>query len=267
MAKEALQIQLDSLRLELQQLQVENARLRDERPEMAGEIDVHGEVDRYREEMVRLTTELGELRQLLHESWESEARAAGEAETMTAELVELRERLQASDQQDQVVAGLRSDVERLTEGCQEFEARHDRLTRELEQLHSQAELERYRAVDVERRKWEEREARMVEQLREEKQRPTTPSPGETPSGGETPAVLGVRPSEGGPVTPVVPPGGGVGPSEGGPVTPVSPGGGVRTSEGGPVTPVVSPGGGVSFCVRPSEGGPVVPPGSGSVASE
>ena len=169
MAKEALQIQLDSLRLELQQLQVENARLRDERPEVAGEIDAHREVDWYREETVRLTAELGELRQLLHESWESEVRAAGEAEAMTVELAELRERLQASDQQDQVVARLRSDVERLTESCQEFEARHERLTRELEQLHSQAELERYRAVDVERRKWEEREARMVEQLREAKQ--------------------------------------------------------------------------------------------------
>ena len=33
------------------------------------------------------------------------------------------------------------------------------MTRELEQLHSQADLERYRAVDVERRKWEDWEAR------------------------------------------------------------------------------------------------------------
>ena len=66
MVKEALQIQLDSLRLELQQLQVENARLRDERPEAAGEIDAHGELDRCREETVQLTAEVGELRQLLH---------------------------------------------------------------------------------------------------------------------------------------------------------------------------------------------------------
>ena len=201
MAKEALQTQLDSLRLELQQLQVENARLLDERPEAAEEIDAHGELDRYREETVQLTSKVGELRQLLHVSRESEARAAGEAEAMAAELAELTERLQASMEQERVVSGLRGDVERLTESCQEYDARHERLTRELEQLHSQAGLELYQAVDVERRKWEEREARMVEQLREAKQRQTTPSLGETPDRGERLAIVGGRPSGSRPVTP------------------------------------------------------------------
>ena len=163
---------------------------------------------------------MGELRQLLHESRESEARAAGEAEAMAAELAELRERLQASREQERVVSGLRGDVERLTESCQEYDARHERLTRELEQLHSQAELERYRAVDVERRKWEEQEARMVEQLREAKQRQTTPSPGETPDRGERLAIVGGRPSESRPVTPVVSSGGVISPSEGEPVASV-----------------------------------------------
>ena len=179
MSKEALQIQLDNLRLEVQQLRVANARLRDERPEVAKEIDAQDEVD-------RMTAELVELRQLLHESQESEARAVDEAKTTKSEFEGLKQQWQ---NQDQVIARQRGDIERLTGCCKEHEGRYERVTRELDHVHTQAELERYRAVEAERRKWEEREARMVQQVREAKQRPTD----ECHEGGERSAAVTMEP--------------------------------------------------------------------------
>ena len=155
MSKEALLIQLDNLRLEVQQLKVANACLRDERPEVAKEIDAQDEVDR-----------MVELRQLLHESQEREARAAEEAKATKSEFEGLKQQWQ---NQDQVIARQRGDIERLTGCYEEHEARYERVTRELDHVHTQAELEQYREVEAERRKWEEREARMVQQVREAKQ--------------------------------------------------------------------------------------------------
>jgi len=63
---EALKIQLDTMQLECQALQVENARLRGENPQTAAKIETE------REELSGLKQEVEELCQTLHESRETE---------------------------------------------------------------------------------------------------------------------------------------------------------------------------------------------------
>ena len=174
MSREALRTQLDGQRVEMQRLQVENARLRDERPERATELD--GEVDensRLRAETERLSKELEELRGMLHESRDTEARAAGEAEAKRAEVTELERQLE-----DVREAGNSRAARLQEEEC----ARADQER----QLHrDQVDLERFRALESERRKWEEREQRLVEQLQEAKRadRSSPPhSPATNPEG-------------------------------------------------------------------------------------
>ena len=50
MAREALQLQLDNLRWTVEQLEVENARLRDDNPGNAALLDLRAEVEQYKEE-------------------------------------------------------------------------------------------------------------------------------------------------------------------------------------------------------------------------
>ena len=107
-----------------------------------------------------LRYELGELRQLLHESHERESLAAGEAETARREAIGLRKELETLQGR-----GLGSPkVERLREEVKRLELQL--LERSLEQDFVQAkiELEVHRAVESERRKWEE------EKLAEDRQR-------------------------------------------------------------------------------------------------
>ena len=155
-------MQIDNLRLELQRAQVENARLRDEnaslrdeRPEKAAELDATLDAtlkaEQLKLENENLQTELQELRQDLHESREQEARTVKEAQRRITEL-EHRARESETGQTTE----LEKDVERLTVRCEELE---NHLLREAER----AELERYRTLEVERRKWE---AGLLEQLRQ-----------------------------------------------------------------------------------------------------
>ena len=100
-----------------------------------------------------LQTELQELRRDLHESQEREARTVEKAQGRIAELEH-----RARESETGRTTELEKDVERLTVRCVELE---NHLSREAER----AELERYRTLEVERRKWEVREDRLLEQLR------------------------------------------------------------------------------------------------------
>ena len=64
------------------------------------------------------------------------------------------------------MTSLESEVERLTAVGQELEEQICDARRELERASDKAELDRYRAVDAERQKGEDREQRLVEQLRD-----------------------------------------------------------------------------------------------------
>ena len=159
MSREALRTQLDSQRIEMQRLQVENARYRDEQPEMAAAIDADAaENSKLRAEVERLTFELDELRVMLHESRDAEAKAAV--------ISELEQRLGDEQTSNPRVTSLESEVERLTAVGQELEEQICDARRELERASNKAELDRYRAVDAERQKGEDREQRLVEQLRD-----------------------------------------------------------------------------------------------------
>ena len=57
---------MDNLQLELQRLQEENARLRDERPEETAELDAAVEAEHLKLENENFQAELQELRQELH---------------------------------------------------------------------------------------------------------------------------------------------------------------------------------------------------------
>ena len=144
---EGLRVQLDTTRLEVQQLQIENARLRDANPQQA--------------EMMDSLTDLEAQR----DSLQQELKGAGEE----------KERLKAEVAQiDSIYTQLVSDsreeqltIERLRE---ELEATKDRAKRETESRRETAELELHRAVAKEREKWEVREERLVRQLEEQQRK-------------------------------------------------------------------------------------------------
>ena len=159
---EVLRTQIDNLRLEVQRLGVENARLREERPEAASEIDWES---RYLGETGSLAAEIQELRQLLHASQESEAKVVGEAEAMKGELEKLKSR-----DEDSKIERLENEIQQLTERSQVAEANCEELSEQLERAKDRAELDYYRKLEMERSKWEERELRLVEQLREAQRR-------------------------------------------------------------------------------------------------
>ncbi len=160
MALEALRTQLDTLRLENQQLEVETARLRDSHPDEAALVDTEAALAQCRAEHERLSTEYGQLQelheQLLRDVQEERAARAEEGERESSTAV-------ASDARS---AELQRELESQSARCQELEENHHRLQAEAERQRTDAELERYRAVDAERRKWEIREERLAKQVQD-----------------------------------------------------------------------------------------------------
>ena len=134
-ATEALRVQLDNLQREKQQLEIENARLREGQPEQADLIDARAERDDLREQQRLITAETRQLR-TKYEQLVRDARA---------------------DQQ--VLEDLREELSEKT-------ARVEELGGCCERMEKEAELERYRELEKERRKWELREDRMLQQLDE-----------------------------------------------------------------------------------------------------
>ena len=129
---EALRLQLDNARLEGQQLQVENAKLREEHPEEATLLDTVAQLER---DILQLQTKNGQLQreydQLLWDSQEEHA-----------------------------------VLEDLQEKWKLQQVREESLQRRLEEAKSVAELEQYRVLEKERKRWEAREDRLVERLEE-----------------------------------------------------------------------------------------------------
>ena len=105
--------------------------------------------------------------QRLHESQEKEAKASEEAEATKERLQEVEQSLQQQIAGDTaMIEQLRGDVERLETHCGELEAQINHLVTEADAVRRDAVLERLKALETERQKWEAREERLVEQLRE-----------------------------------------------------------------------------------------------------
>ena len=164
---ELLKTQLDNLRREVQRLQVENARLREANPEA-------GAAENYRGEVEKLTVEVNDLRALLHEARENEAKATEEAQVKEKEqqamVRNLEERCQRVEQEcgqlTRELAELQTvrsrEAEESRERCLIAEEKCGRLEHEL----TRAEFDHYRRLEAERRKWEGREERLLNELQE-----------------------------------------------------------------------------------------------------
>ena len=172
-AAEALHLQLETLQTELCATKAENRR--DANPQQAELLETESELAHTREENVRLVQEVNRLSEVTE----------GEARTPDEESVEISGLREAITTREREAATTRQSLEKVTEQlrekeeeCRGIEKRAERamgqvqeLMAELEQRQRDAELERWRAVAVEtRRKWEEREARLVQHLEDLKQR-------------------------------------------------------------------------------------------------
>ncbi len=150
MTTEALRTQLDTLRLEKQQLEVENARLRESNPNAAAVADVETDATRWREEATQLQAdreqlghELSQLRavyeQLVGETEEEQARAAQKDD-------EVAEKQRADEA---AIAELQQELDRCTTLLREREANCERCEAEVVRARDSAELQCLRAVAAE----------------------------------------------------------------------------------------------------------------------
>ena len=140
MSKEALRTQLDTLRMEKDRLEAENTRLRDSHSAEAARIDAEAEVTRLSELVTKLEQE--------KETANRTADAVGER------IEELMETAQS----------LREEIARLSEALGECDAEREHLQAKVHELEKATELERLRAAEEERRKWEAREERLLRQI-------------------------------------------------------------------------------------------------------
>ena len=182
---EALRTQVDSLNWELQRLQVENRRLREDNPAAEERVDRGVELESVRAEVAEKTQSIEALERELADSVGAATEAgrrASEAEERVAELSARIEELSAANLcDDETTAGggmSGATVAQLEEALQATKGRVHELERELtlaedenraagadrEAALQRAELERYRALEDERRKWETRESRLYERL-------------------------------------------------------------------------------------------------------
>ena len=135
--------QVDNLRRQVHQLQVENEKLKSEVSNGQGD------------EIEQLQEKTSELRQSLHDAQEREVSSHNELlHKSRTEYDELK------SQYDYVVI----EKETLSIELTDYRARYEQTCAELRRVKESAETERYRALDEERVKWERREATLYAQL-------------------------------------------------------------------------------------------------------
>ena len=183
MALEGLRVQVDSLKWEKAQLEVENRRLKEDNPEQAALVEAEEELTRSKEEIEHLTerlTKVPRLEQQLTEALQqaqqfkqqleslaSESAGLQEAERLRAEL--MRARHNADEARGRATASesrARDLAERLDKEAEQraaIQLECDRLRETMTQFQTNAELQQYRALDQGRRKWKAREERLTEQ--------------------------------------------------------------------------------------------------------
>ena len=151
---ESLRVQIDAIRIEKQQLEVENVRFREKRLEQGALIDKEAECARLRAERDSLTVEASQLKS------DNEGLVAE-----TAQLKAVYEQLLSEASQDQ------QEKDALQEKCsfqesqmEELSTRCEDLLADMDRLKEAQELKFYRELEKERQKWEAREQRLLQQL-------------------------------------------------------------------------------------------------------
>ena len=210
MSREALRTQLDALKTDMNVLEAENRRLKEDRPEQATALETKRELAQSREENDRLMQEIGQLKalyeQLLRGTQEAEAETLPMSEHCSAlenEVSELKTNLEKERgrhaDQSELVSSLREERAGANKHAEALDERCEQLEHEAQRRQRDAELELYRAVAEENRKWEARENRLVRRLEElEKQlkgefapvRHTEETEASEPQSGDTPVNSG-----------------------------------------------------------------------------
>ena len=140
---EALRTQVDNLRLEIQQLQVENVKLKSQVME--------GTSEPSKGRASTLEVEVEDLRRRLHEAQEREVSSEQRAQDLEGEHEATKVTLADLQEQQKMIS---QEALHLREQCNNY-------VREIERLNGTCELAVYRALEKERNKWEEREARWL----------------------------------------------------------------------------------------------------------
>ena len=153
-------MQLDALRTEFHAIEVENRRLREENPEGAEAQDLERELREAQEENVRLA-------QQLSEAGPSDGRSG---ETSQAELDQLREEVRELQQRLNEASTRLAEAEdaggRAQRRAEQAEEYMRTLENAREQARDEAELKCLRAVAEETKKWDQREAGMLQTIEE-----------------------------------------------------------------------------------------------------
>lgn len=159
-ATEALQLQVDNLRHQLHQLEVDNEKLRREVPGCSNNTP----------EVERLKEEVSELRQALHEAQESEVSSNDLLKKKNSEYNELKA----------VHGQLVLECAELKGELIDYRARYKQTCEELTRVRVEAEAECRRALEEERAKWERRETTLYAQLEMARNGSVTSTGSETP---------------------------------------------------------------------------------------
>ena len=131
MAREALQLKLDSLVWDKERLEAENARLRDQHPDNADLVGLQSEVERYKLESERLLKDVKKIYKS-KDSWRS------------VDPTQIEETEALVEQQRQLCEDMQAELAEAAERNSSWEERCCQLEEELQRVREEAELERLR---------------------------------------------------------------------------------------------------------------------------
>ena len=183
---EALRLKIDPLQLENQHLEAQNLKLAQEKPTTAVMVECELEKNRYKDECEILMVENGQLKALYEEllkkiEEESVSKLVdGDKANETATIMQQLEAQQADvlhwkskcEQLEKNLVCLESwkikcsDLERELNALEGWKSKCAELQLKVNQIENNLELECFRAVAKERKQWEAREQRLVQQLQE-----------------------------------------------------------------------------------------------------
>ena len=140
---ESLRLALDNAKARVQELEVENRKLRDGNPQQASEVDKD--------------QELGHLKELYEQALRDLQDRQTELEGSKRQLNELRER-------EAELPHLEEELQLEKEKYATLQGKYDERQEDLARQRTEFELERYRSLERERQKWEIREAQLLQQI-------------------------------------------------------------------------------------------------------
>ena len=169
---ESLALELDTAKMELERLRVENAKLRSAETVVTsgnGQQELHSEVAQLRE---------------LYEQ------ALRDLQAKQEEIEEVNSQTELLTTQEARIRDLEIEVQREKGTIVRMQEQYEEQQKSWERKRSEFELEKYRALEQERRKWEEREARLVRELegfqrRVNRRQERAETPDDGISGGDT----------------------------------------------------------------------------------